>query len=248
MRILNTQGATGPDSLFALVSLAGCLAASAGAAVVTVDGRTNILTAGYPDISAFTTANVWDPGVLATVSVGVWGGATVNFNSVTMAGARGGSPLWGPDGYDIVAAGDYYQVNVHAPLTSISGIRANRDGFFAGVFLADGVPSGAAPAALDFRNVDRGGMGPNFSALSPLLNQVFFIGDGRTDLSQLQDFVAPAGATRLFLGSLDAWYTATGCCWGDNTWDFTADVSVVPAPGAAALIAAAGLVGMRRRR
>lgn len=231
-------------SRIAIGFAAASLSAAAFAEVVVIDGRTNILSAGYADLSAFTAANVWEPGVLATTSISVWGGATVNFNSVQM----GGSPQWGPDGYDIVANGDYYQVNVSTPLTSISGIRANRDGFFAGVFLADGVPSGTAPAALDFRNVNKGGMGIDFASLSPVLNQVFFVGDGRTGLGALQNFVAPVGATRLFLGSLDAWYTSTGAAWGDNPWTFTADVSVVPAPGAAALLAAAALVGSRRRR
>lgn len=230
--------------LYALATVVSAVACPANAASVTVDGRTNILSAGYADLSAFTAANVWEPGVLATTSVAVWGGATVNFNSVTM----GGSPLWGPDGYDIVANGDYYQVNVNTPLTAISGIRANRDGFFAGVFLADGVPTGSAPAALDFRNVNKGGMGIDFTSLSPVLNQVFFIGDGKTGGGATQDFVVPVGATRLFVGSLDAWYTSTGACWGDNPWTFTADLTVVPAPGAAALVGVAGLVGARRRR
>lgn len=39
----------------------------------------------------------------------------------------------------------------------------------------------------------------------PALQQVFFIGDGLTSRGERQTFVAPPGATRLFLGSLDEW-------------------------------------------
>jgi hypothetical protein len=43
----------------------------------------------------------------------------------------------------------------------------------------------------------------NYLTLSPLLQQLFFIGNGLTSTSATQHVVVPAGATRLYLGTLD---------------------------------------------
>lgn len=53
----------------------------------------------------------------------------------------------------------------------------------------------------------------NFTTLSPGLKQVFSIGAGLTDDGTLQEFVSPAGATRLCLGTMDEkgwWWDSTG--------------------------------------
>ncbi len=81
-----------------------------------------------------------------------------------------------------------------------------------GVFLGPDQPNGTpAPAMLDFRsffgNVPGG---VDYTSLSPLLKQVFFIGDGLTSQGVLQNVVVPAGATRLFLGTMD------GFEWSNN--------------------------------
>jgi hypothetical protein len=70
-----------------------------------------------------------------------------------------------------------------------------------GVFLDANTPGGVAPAGMDFSTP--GSLSQ--STVSPQLNQVFFIGDGRTGLGTgaVQRFVIPAGATRLFLASSD---------------------------------------------
>lgn len=70
-----------------------------------------------------------------------------------------------------------------------------------GVFLDASVPSGTAPPGLNLSAANDG-----FATLSPLLRQVFFIGDGLTGTASgaAQRFVVPAGATRLFLGDSDA--------------------------------------------
>jgi hypothetical protein len=67
-----------------------------------------------------------------------------------------------------------------------------------GVFMSDS-PSSTAPANLDFSTVTS----RNFTTLDPALQQVFFIGDGQTDSGQTQTFVAPAGATHLYLAQWD---------------------------------------------
>ena len=70
-----------------------------------------------------------------------------------------------------------------------------------GVFLDASTPAGAAPPALDFSTP--GSLAQ--ATVSPQLRQVFFIGDGRTGTGSgtVQQFVVPAGATRLFLASSD---------------------------------------------
>jgi hypothetical protein len=102
-----------------------------------------------------------------------------------------------------------------------------------GVFLGPDQPSlTAAPAGLNFQT-----LGLDFSSLSPELKQLFFIGDGKNAADQVQSFVVPAGATRLYLGTMD------GFGWFNNTGAITVDVVAVPEPSALALMLA-GLAGV----
>jgi hypothetical protein len=70
-----------------------------------------------------------------------------------------------------------------------------------GVFLDDNAPNSTpAPSQnLDFST----DASRNFSSLHPQLKQLFFIGDGLQDDGTPQTFVAPKGATRLFLATWD---------------------------------------------
>jgi hypothetical protein len=82
----------------------------------------------------------------------------------------------------------------------ISGIRNdNAFAFLVGVFLNDFEPTGTGPLALDFTN------NTSFAELAPQLNQTFFIGDGLTGSGSgnIQRFLVPDQATRLFLGFAD---------------------------------------------
>jgi len=98
--------------------------------------------------------------------------------------------------------------------------------------------------------------GADFTTLSPTLQQAFFIGDGLTGrgIGSVQTFLAPSGATRLFLGSMD------GSGWFNNGGSQTVTINFTPAgtsnssapePGTITLvvigIAAAGLKARRRR-
>jgi hypothetical protein len=92
----------------------------------------------------------------------------------------------------------------------LSGIYEPGAGGLCGVFINSTVTSSStAPAALNFTTQTLGGtsgMGDNESTLSPLLGQVFLIGDGLTgDASgSVQQFIVPDGATELSLGVSDA--------------------------------------------
>jgi hypothetical protein len=110
--------------------------------------------------------------------------------------------------------------NLTSPLNSLIGI-----------FLGPSQPDlGVAPSALDFTST----ASRNYLTLSPVLQQPFFIGDGLTDSSILQQVIAPAGATRLYLGTSDTGHY-------NNRGAFT--VTVVPEPGVVAL-SFIGLLGM----
>ena len=76
----------------------------------------------------------------------------------------------------------------------ISGLLvADRAMFLAGVFIGDAPPAEPAPDRLDL------GGKLDFERLEPELGQTFFIGDGVG-----KTFVVPDGATRLYLGFVDA--------------------------------------------
>lgn len=93
----------------------------------------------------------------------------------------------------------------------LSGIYEPGAGGLVGVFLNSTITSSStAPATLNFTTQTRGGIpgaGDSETTLSPLLGQVFLIGDGLTgdETGSVQQFVVPTGATELFLGVSDAY-------------------------------------------
>ncbi len=121
-----------------------------------------------------------------------------------------------PDGDDAFSMTNYGD-GISAPLN----VRANS---LVGVFLDDDSPTGApTPGQLDFQ----GALGA--VAFTPGIGQIFFIGDGLTSDTKAgefdggpQTFVAPPGATRLFLG------TADGTGWFNNAGTFTVEVTAEP--------------------
>lgn len=152
-----------------------------------------------------------------------------------------GPPFFGPAGNG--AAGSL--------LTSLDGISgyAGPQGPLTGVFLDDAIPSGpTAPPTLDFRP---GGLGIDFVSLSPALGQVFYIGDGVTIGDVFQSFIAPAGATRLFLGIPDGFgFGGAPGAYDDNDGAYRIQLGVnrspIPEPAMLTLVIPAVML-LRRR-
>ena len=97
--------------------------------------------------------------------------------------------------------------------------------FLAGVFLDDTEPADPAPSRLDVTNYN------TLGTIQPALRQTFFIGDGLTAASARQDFIVPAGATRLYLGVVDAaGFQGGPCCYDDNVGSISVSYEI-GAPG-----------------
>jgi hypothetical protein len=106
-----------------------------------------------------------------------------------------------------------------------------------GVFLNASQPNlTPAPSPLDFSTPSS----RDYLAISPGLKQVFFIGDGLRSTGETQQVLIPAGATRLFLGTMD------GCCNNDNSGSFTVHVTgIIPEPSAVFLLSVGALAVVR---
>lgn len=99
------------------------------------------------------------------------------------------------------------------PATSANGMSNTRApiGAVMAVFLTDNAPtSGSTPSNLDFGTA----ASRDYTSISPQVKQVFYIGDGKRSTGETQSIVIPAGATRMFVGMMDAWQ------WNDNTGNF----------------------------
>jgi RHS repeat-associated protein len=176
--------------------------------LLTVPGTGDPYLAGMPDGSradgpdvAPEQSPVLVPGLTLTA------GGSLLFTAI--AGLVNGS---GPRGSSFVShsAGAQNGIsNVTAPLHSLIG-----------VFLGPDRPDlSPAPPALDFQSPGGNVAGGfNYLTLSPQLKQVFFIGDGRTSTGQLQQVVVPAGATRLYLATMNT------TRWSANSGSYSVDI------------------------
>jgi PEP-CTERM motif-containing protein len=162
-------------------------------------------------------------------------GGSVGCNS----GADGIANPYNPNGTNLTAG------------NSLSGIIFNGQVFFlTGVFTNGSTPSGAAPATPTFTNASV--LGATFS---PLLNQLFFIGDGQ-GTGGTQTFVVPTGATNLYLGFADGTpgFQTTVGAYDDNSGSLSGNVTInasaIPEPATFGFIglglAALGLLRKRR--
>jgi large repetitive protein len=166
---------------------------------VTVPGIADIWLAGQPN---GTVLNGGFPGsdvaptnspVLASTGLSLTAGSTLTI-AATGATDYNGCASLNPDGGAPCGGGSF------PAALGVSGYNGPINALI-GVFLDASTPAGAAPPALDFST-------PGSLAqptVAPQLRQVFFIGDGRTGTGSgtAQQFVVPAGATRLFLASSD---------------------------------------------
>lgn len=185
--------------------------------------------------------------------IDVTGFSYILFNNVTGTvsccnnlGGAGNGPDGGPHASGTTDVLSFGGISGMGPM--------NRTMFLAGVFTTNLEPVDPAPARLDsFFDV--------FVDITPLPHQTFAIGDGKTGVDNnagtLQKFFVPAGATKLYLGFVDAFNfgnpTSLPGFYDDNVGELTADfqlVSGVPEPSSWLMLAGglAAFAAARRRR
>ncbi len=169
---------------------------------VTVPGNANPFLAGQPDGARAKSDSAPDQSpVLATQ---VAGGDVFSFSatgSVSFVGAV--NPTTPPDGGGLAGSGS------ESGIAGYPGVNALPVDTLVGVFLSDAIPADPAPAPFVY-----GSEMFAFEVLAPQLRQIFYIGDGLTGTATgtRQQFVAPPGATRLYLGTTDGfgWFNNSG--------------------------------------
>jgi PKD repeat protein len=185
------------------------LASTSHAQTVSVPGTANIFAAGQTRVQSLSGG-----GGTLPPNVDVSGAASVTVSASGLTNCCASTPNSPPDGTTA------FNTSINS-LGAISGIIGPRAMFLVGVFLGSGAPSGSAPPRLDF-NV----LTTDATSYRPLLQQVFFIGDGRTSRGVAQSFSVPAGASRLFLGVADAFaFNGNPGFYDDNRGAWTVTVT-----------------------
>jgi len=181
---------------------------------VVVDAKSNIFWAGQ-------TAAPTDGVVPVMIPLPPGQNRTIQFVNVTGETDCGLGIKAGPDGG---TCGLMTDVETSAE-TGIGGLtHPSKTMFLVGVFLDDSSRGTPPPTKFDAAAAERR------ASTAPSLRSVFFIGDGLTG-GERHVFYVPRGATRLFLGFVDAWdgRAMTGRSWAyfDNTGSLAVDYRVV---------------------
>lgn len=187
----------------------------------TVPGTSNLWLAGMPagSVAGVNTRVGYSGDTAPEESPVQVGGIAISadenfsFSASGLVSQGNGTPAFGPDGN----TGGITSLDDGA-VNGLASITAPFDALV-GVFLDGSQPSSfSPPGALDFSTQSE----RDFQSLSPALRQTFYIGDGLTSASIVQHFLAPAGATRLFLGTMDSYQ------WANNTGMYTVTVAGFP--------------------
>ena len=219
------------SAMFMAVAVVVLIPLSALAISISVPGTSDPWLAGMPNGSTASLGDTApDQSPVLVLGLNLGSGVFLTFN---VSGAVSNGPccaLVGPDGGGFIShttGAENGIADATAPINALVG-----------VFLDNNQPDlTPPPSSLDF-----GSIGLGFPSLSPGLKQVFFIGDGLTGTGSgaTQEFFIPAGATRLFLGTMD------GFEWSNNLGSF--DVTV-PEPSALLLFPfGLTVMGLIRRR
>jgi hypothetical protein len=212
---------------------------------VQVGGQSNPYLAGMPNGSTCCASEAGVDSAPAQspvqVPITLVPGAALTFSASGSVGNDATNPggVNDPDGGDFFFTQATPQVQGTPSNNGLSAVNAPVNALL-GVFLNDSQPNTSGPPPrLDFNPAT--GLGLAFNSVSPALKQVFFIGDGLTGRGSgnAQQFIVPAGATRLFLGTTD------GIGWLTNFGAFGVQVSGGGGGGGGAAIAAAVLPSSR---
>ena len=165
-------------------------------------------------------------------SLPVTPGTVVTFSASGQATAHIGVLSYnGPNGAAILGSGST-DINSYGGISGV--VDSAAEFFLVGVFTNNLQPEAPAPAPIDFT-------GPNFTSLSPGLDQVFFIGTGVTSGDVAHSFTVPAGANKLYLGLPDAdGFNGSPGYYSDDVGQFSVTVDESSVQDAAQALSPAG--------
>jgi len=156
---------------------------------------------------------------------------------VTFANATG-SVDYGPCCAPSPPDGDPSGGVVTAIYQGLAGPELPRVRHLSGVFLDATEPMDPAPPALVINDV-------SFSEITPTVGQIFFVGDGLTDVGAQQVFHVPNGASRLSLGYIDCFAPCSvPGGYDDNSGSVSIGVEqgLAPAPTLAPALSLPGMI------
>jgi hypothetical protein len=219
--------------LAAAITLASTFATLGHAAVLTVQATDNIYGAGQSSPPGGGTL----PG-----SIAVTPGQSLTITSTGSISYNGGGNYNDPDGIGSASGEGINATN------GFSGITNDHAGVLLGLFVGATLPvdNSNPPPTLTYTDATT-----NFASASPLLNQVFLIGDGLTGdgTGATQTFIVPANATQLYFGFADAGgYYGNPSSYDDNLGSFSTTVTGTPEPASLGILAVVGLPLLAKRR